>query len=206
MAFTDSRIFTGDIMIRPHFRLESRLASPDSFRGIGLLCIDIENLLAGYGQTQVYEKYESLKPKLIERGIRGCLVTNMDDHERALGFADQTGLPMVHKRMIMPDGAEMPSKSHADPYQWAVDNVGFGPNGVNAAMVDDQIKNIAGAQLVPEFTEYYWTRPDGLLRSHKGVLAFRPIELAAGMLVSLAQRDDNVGVHPNLTYSGPTVR
>ena len=72
-------------------------------------------------------------------------------------------------------------------YDWAVDTIGFGLNGDNAAMVDDQLKNIKGLANTTEFTSYHLTRPDRYYPSHAGVLLFRPVEKVAARGLVIAQ-------------------
>lgn len=164
----------------------------DPLANIGLVTIDIKNLLAPYGGDKPYQDEMTLHlaDRLGARGVRGCLLSNASDGERVSVIADELGLPILHKGVEV-NGRILRSKTHPEIYEAAIELVGFGDNGSQAAHFDDQMKNYRGMRKVPEFTRYFWTYPRGILNSHKGVLAVRPFETVAGHILALAHSDDN---------------
>jgi hypothetical protein len=182
-----------DRSIEVHFSRGPSCLDPNwgLFDGIGLVTFDIENVLAGYGDKTPYSKSAQVGKRFKDTGRNVCLLTNMPDGERAGNIAADLNLPFVHKGMDVgiedPLGKGMPSKSHPAMYQFAIDTVGFGDAGNNAAMVDDQLKNIRGAMKVPAFTKYFWTFPNGI-KSHPVVALGRVIEVPTGLTILAYQR------------------
>ncbi len=176
-----------------HFSRDPSSLDPNSglFDGIGLVAIDIENVLAGYGENKPYAKYKNFGSRFRDTGRNVCLLTNMDDGERAGEIAAELNLPMLHKGMNTgfhdPLGTGMPSKTNSTIYRSAIDLVGFGGAGNQAVMVDDQLKNMIGAIQVPEFTKYFWTFPNGI-KTHPWVALGRVVEVPSGIMLLASQR------------------
>ena len=177
---SNTRVSPIEIKFLPDF---SRL-TPDhpSLLGIGLLCVDVDNVLTAYKREKVYPGYVEQFADLHAKGINTCLTTNATDGDRIKRLSDVLATPFLHKGMNKDHfdrDSGMPSKTHPAIYRAAVTNVGFGRNGLRAGMVDDQLKNVRGAELVPEFSTYFWTFPNGI-RMHPGTALGRVIEVPYG--------------------------
>ncbi len=177
---SNTQISSIEIKFLPDF---SRL-TPDhpALLGVGLLCIDVDNLLTPYKKGKIYPGYVEQFSDLQAEGINTCLVTNATDGERIERIAQSLTTPYFHKGMYkdhFDKDSGMPSKTHPEIDRAAVRNVGFGSHGQRAGMVDDQLKNLNGAKQVPEFSTYFWTFPNGI-RMHPGTAAGRIVEVPYG--------------------------
>ena len=182
-----SRLTDGSLEI--HFTPDFANLTPDSeaLFNVGLVCFDAENVVVPYGARETWRRYRDVVSDLQDAGINTCMLTNMTDGQRAASIAKQLGTEFLHKGM-WPDKSDlggeamdqgMAPKTHPEMYQTALARVGIGSHGNHAAMVDDQLKNIKGILEVPEYTDYFWTFPNGL-KMHPGVLLGRVVEVPVG--------------------------
>lgn len=179
---------------RVHFLRDFRSLMPNDPRldGIGLLCIDLENVFVPLGGDSVQEEDRRHVMRFVLSDITIVGATNTTDHERAQIIADKLGMNGVIAKGMRTspsnEGRVLRSKSHGDMFEHAVDVYGFGAHGRRAAMLDDQLKNLQGVHEVPDFTDYFWTFPNYFNQQHKGVLAARPVEVLAGFGLIALQR------------------
>lgn len=176
------------LAMRPEIHLlkDFRSLQPDDPRllGIGLLCIDLENIFIPIGGDEVQQRDVDHVQKHRDAGKILVAVTNTTEHDRAQVISDQLGFHGVLAKGQRKDPSDlasiMRSKTSPDLFKQAVDAYGFGRSGRLAAMVDDQLKNVRGTSKVPDFTKFFWTFPNYFWHQHPGSLAFRPLEAPIG--------------------------
>jgi len=183
-----NRLMTGELEV--NFARDARTITPDHdlLQGIGLVAVDVDNVVTGYQDNTPYPGFRELFEGYRDAGINPVLLSNLHDSERAKIVSEAMNTPIAHKWMPRDHNDEsMPSKNHPDMYQWAIDNVGMGDNGNGAVMIDDQLKNVFGAEKVPEFTQYIWTYPNGV-KTDPRVFAGRTLEVPFGFGLIAVQR------------------
>jgi hypothetical protein len=177
-----------------HFLRDFNALQPDDPRllGIGLICVDLENVFVGLGESTVTAADVEHVARHMDAGRVLVGATNMSDTERAQTIADSLGLNGVINKGMRGDPSDptsvMRSKTHEDIFKHAVEAYGFGRLGKRAAMIDDQLKNLRGARKVSDFTDYFWTFPNYFFNQHKGVMSARLGEVPFGMGLIAVQR------------------
>ena len=158
---------------------------------IGLLCVDLENIVVPYGGSKPDSVYRDQIAELIDSGINVVGISNTTDSNRAHEIGDMLGMEGVINKGL-PKDPERPgtfrSKSFPDMFVHAVEVFEYGKNGSKAAMVDDQLKNVQGCSQVDEFSTYFWTFPNYFSSQHRGVLLGRAVEVPVGFGFIAAQK------------------
>lgn len=142
-------------------------------RGIGLLGVDVENVLTDYKNPEVLPGVvEHMEELLATSGLRVVLITNQKDRE----FLDRVVAQLPGKLDYVNPNEELGlrKKPSPDMFELAVREFSGEADAKQAAHVDDQVKAWLGATRAGYGT-FFWTKPVGE-HQHRGVKAFRPVE------------------------------
>lgn len=142
-------------------------------RGIGLLGVDVENVLTDYKNPEVLPGVaEHMEELLATSGLRVVLITNQKDSE----FLDNVVAQLPGKLNYVNPNEELGLKKKPSPdmFEFAVREFSSEADVKQAAHVDDQFKAWLGATRAGYGT-FFWTKPVGE-HQHRGVKAFRPVE------------------------------
>jgi hypothetical protein len=151
-------------------------------RNIGLLTVDIENLVTDFGSTEVrtdvQEHLASLCSGMVELDI--ALITN----NASPGFAREVSEQLGSVPYYYPDG-KLRDKMRHDMFAAAASDLLFSrvnheplEQRLYAAHIDDQLKNYVGMAMPhgrDYWRTYFWPVPYGE-HQHPGARAFRPFE------------------------------
>lgn len=158
--------------------------------GVGRATIDLENLIVPRNSTELLPGALATLESFRDKGLNLAIITNAKDPEHVGEISEKLaieGLVVAHQGMINPDtGDPMAGKPDAEMYKYALDRLPVAADmGDAATHFDDQFKGFLGANRVG-IERGVWTYPRG--RQHRGVLAFRAVEIPIGLGIVAAQR------------------